>query len=950
METNSYNSDILKLSDIVDKGIYFNIPIYQRLYVWKEMQINTLLEDLYTAFTNGEGKEYYFLGGVMTVRNKDRYDLVDGQQRFTTLWMICMVISKLLKDKAPQRVIVFCNKDGKSRIIFSIRDSINHLFKDLQNDSFNEGNLSERVQEEYEHLQTVPDVKNIISAFNIIESFFSNDDFFSPKSNGFAEREEEIEAFANFILNKVEVIRTLIPEDADLNKIFELINGRGQQLSQTDILKAHILENLRKDGADQNEIQRYSEVWDACSDMSDYIEANIKREDSSKTWEELLKNKNNEIPTGIEAFGDDFLRRFISSPHNKITEEEQPTDLLSTINGTSDAVAGEDNNKIDGAKNVRSIVSFPMILLYTLRIFLLQNGENDIEVFNEKYLLKIFSPYNKWMANVNGRTEKFLNLLWKVRVAFDWNVVKFVKLDNNSDYILVIQKLRIDKNNSISVSRTPNDSITPMTQLQSMLYFSQPRIYEHWICPFIYKSFTENDDTDLLKFLQQLDNYLLCSGLSEDMIVRTNRVMKEETVLVNATPKIMEQDFSEKIADEKGCQFAHYLFYKMEYMLWYMKNDEETKRWSKYRITSKNSVEHISPQNPKWNKEHIKEYNRFGNLVLISREANSGYSNKSFDEKKAKYLDKFNNGYIDSLKSDVVYSRYDKWGDTECLEHLEEMKVVADKYFSTTYKQYTSTQDKDNLFRKWIDRNYSHNKVRLLQAIFAQDPEPIQPYGNMGYLPGKDDLYNMPESMFTYEHDRDLEIKPVDEFKHPIDYCFMQYPDAIKYCTCGQYRIYGDKVLLLDGTKVGFYNYQELLMLIVSEIATKYGLEVTKYTENYADYRYFNFYLHDNNLYLNSKDENSEEVYICIWYNYEQRNMCYYLDYSNVSHPNKFSSMLKEFGWSKVSGKHLYKPEQQYLCSFSNNHNYEKMAKKTVTKVKQLINSLLAIDFSNDNN
>lgn len=948
METNNYNSDILRLNDIIDKGIYFNIPIYQRLYVWKEMQINTLLEDLYTAFINGEGKDNYFLGGVMTVKNGERYDLVDGQQRFTTLWIICMVVCKLLKNEAPQRVIDFCSKNGKSRLEFSIRSSINNLFKDLQSDSFNE-ELSNKAREEYEHLDEIPDVKNIISAFNIIESFFSNDDFFSSDNKESAERKDKIKSFACFLLGKVEVIRTLIPEDADLNKIFELINGRGRQLSQTDILKSHVLDNLRKDGADQNRLQRYSEVWDACSDMSGYIEANIKREDTSKTWEELLKNENGDIPSGIDAFGDDFLKRFTSSPHNKIKGKEQPTDLLSIINGSCDRDTTEDNNDLEEGSNVRSIVSFPMILLYTLRIFLMQNGEKDILVFNEKYLLKIFSHYNKWMASEKGRAEKFLKLLWKVRVAFDWNVVKFVKLDNNSDDILVVQKVRIDKSNSVSVSRIPSDSITSMSQLQSMLYFSQPRIYEHWICPFLYKSFTEEDETDLLKFLQQLDNYLLCSGLSEDMIVRTHNVMKDESVLVKATPRKMKEDFCEKVADEKGCQFAHYLFYKMEYMLWYMKSAEEAKRWSKYRITSKNSVEHISPQNPKWNKEHIKEYNRFGNLVLISREANSGYSNKSFGEKKEKYLDKYRNGYIDSLKSDVVYSNYDKWGDSECISHLEDMKHIADKYFESTYKQYTSTQDTDNLFRKWLDRNYLHNRVRLLQAIFARDPQPIQPYGNMGYLPSKEDLYGMTESKETYDIDRNLEIKPVNKFRYPINYCFMQYPEAIQYCTGRQYRIYGDKILLLEGTKVGFYNYQELLMLIIDKIATDYGLEVSKYTEDYTDHRDFKLYLHNSTLYLHRKYEDSELVYIRICYNYEQMNMCYYLDYANVSHPNKFSSKLKENGWGKLSGKHLYKLKQQYLCSFDNNSNFERMAKNTVVKIKQLIKSLLIIDFGNVN-
>lgn len=45
MENKQYNSNNITLKDIVQKGIQFNIPIYQRLYVWKELQVNKLLED-----------------------------------------------------------------------------------------------------------------------------------------------------------------------------------------------------------------------------------------------------------------------------------------------------------------------------------------------------------------------------------------------------------------------------------------------------------------------------------------------------------------------------------------------------------------------------------------------------------------------------------------------------------------------------------------------------------------------------------------------------------------------------------------------------------------------------------------------------------------------------------------------------------------------------------------
>ena len=77
---------------------HFNIPIYQRLYVWGEDQVLTLLNDLVNAYERDE--DIFFLGGTLLVdklggRGQQsggrgrHFDLIDGQQRFTTLWLLC---------------------------------------------------------------------------------------------------------------------------------------------------------------------------------------------------------------------------------------------------------------------------------------------------------------------------------------------------------------------------------------------------------------------------------------------------------------------------------------------------------------------------------------------------------------------------------------------------------------------------------------------------------------------------------------------------------------------------------------------------------------------------------------------------------------------------------------------------------------------------------------------
>lgn len=98
-ETNkNIGSGLLSLEFVVENEIHFNIPIYQRLYVWKYDQIRTLLEDIRNAFLK-DTEEFYFLGSIMlSSSGSGKIDLVDGQQRFTTLWLICDALSNVDSD------------------------------------------------------------------------------------------------------------------------------------------------------------------------------------------------------------------------------------------------------------------------------------------------------------------------------------------------------------------------------------------------------------------------------------------------------------------------------------------------------------------------------------------------------------------------------------------------------------------------------------------------------------------------------------------------------------------------------------------------------------------------------------------------------------------------------------------------------------------------------------
>jgi hypothetical protein len=98
-------------------------------------------------------------------------------------------------------------------------------------------------------------------------------------------------------------------------------------------------------------------------------------------------------------------------------------------------------------------------------------------------------------------------------------------------------------------------------------------------------------------------------------------------------------------------------------------------------MTAKNSVEHISPQNPAFKQDIVSNnlLNTFGNLALVSRSINSEFSNKPFREKRERFLYS-NKERVDSLKLDLIYKN-SIWNDTLCKNHKEEMKHNFITYF-----------------------------------------------------------------------------------------------------------------------------------------------------------------------------------------------------------------------------------------------------------------------------
>ena len=190
----------LTVSDLFDNGNKCNyiIPIYQRNYAWGDDEISSLLQDIKNACEkNKEQDKNYYIGSLVVYRRENGdFEVIDGQQRLTTLTLIMHYLGKL----------------SFRNVFFEHRDESEQALSNLN---------SEKLP------------SNFSQALEIINKGIH--EWGGNKTN-----------FAKFLLEKVEIIRTEVPEGTDLNHYFEIMNTRGEQLEKHEILKARLMKKLPK--------------------------------------------------------------------------------------------------------------------------------------------------------------------------------------------------------------------------------------------------------------------------------------------------------------------------------------------------------------------------------------------------------------------------------------------------------------------------------------------------------------------------------------------------------------------------------------------------------------------------------------------------------------------------------------------------------------------------------
>ncbi|MCS0430385.1 DUF262 domain-containing protein [Vibrio diabolicus] len=655
----SVQTELLTLEKIYTDNYQFSIPSYQRPYVWSDDDVLLLFRDIKEACRLKESN--YFIGTILSSRIEQDgeriYELIDGQQRTTTLMLMTIAFkyAGIKSDLAGLAVYTSNNGEDKPRLQFSIREQVQQLL----------GGLAGLKNYQVPSKETIADnayLKQMGVALDVLTkevAKLKSDDVVSA------------EAMGDYLYRQVQWVNNIVPKQMDLNRLFATMNTAGIQLEQADILKAKLFKHIHTNKA------QYDAMWVACEHLENYFERNVRKVFPNADWYHIE-------PEHLASFD---AERFAAKDE---TSEELSGLSIAELASQVKASSIPDNTKQEKFETYdldvetvycRPIIKFPLLLIHAYRVYLALNEHNDIEPrLHSDRLLEIFAPL------INGdehSVKQFIETLWQVRYQFDRWVVKWVERDDATDAQLgLTYQSRSKSNDTYYINRTQKE-LTDIVLLQSVRNFTGERSAQYWLTPFLSGLIRSSikQDSEALELLENIDNKM---SLSVDTQKEASFALAE-----GIEPNCQSwQSQSTYFAKSLGTSFEHYWFQKLEYLIWkQMKasesslSSEELNKFKKYRITSKNSVEHVHPQNDEYKSELAYEtLNSFGNLVLLSPGENSSYSNQDVDKKR---IDFDRKSHFDALKLREIFGVKGQglWGKQQIDNHLEDMMAVFAQHY-----------------------------------------------------------------------------------------------------------------------------------------------------------------------------------------------------------------------------------------------------------------------------
>ena len=313
MATTNFQTENNTFNKLMGNGLTYRVPRFQRDYSWTEEEWEDLWLDI-VGTLQPDGEPVHYMGYLVLQSGDNRnFDVIDGQQRLTTLSLLVLAVLKNLErlihagNHAPENLQrqtqirqTYIGYLDPVTLVPRSKISLNR-----NNDAYFQNYLVP--------LAMLP-LRGFPASVHLLRKAF---EWFDKRVETYAKNQSEDAgvALARFITQASDnLLFTVITVTDELNayKVFETLNSRGVKLSTTDLLKNYLFSLLHRDGKYEHEMQSFENRWESIvsrlgnDNFSDFLRSHWNSRYSFVRQSELFKKIRSQIKTPAQVF--EFVR------------------------------------------------------------------------------------------------------------------------------------------------------------------------------------------------------------------------------------------------------------------------------------------------------------------------------------------------------------------------------------------------------------------------------------------------------------------------------------------------------------------------------------------------------------------------------------------------------------------------------------------------------------------
>ena len=435
------------------------IPDYQRPYAWNREKCETLWLDIVDAYEN-DPDEDYFLGTIVCCKNEENIEIIDGQQRITSLLLLLRAFYEKIK-----------NEDNEK--IRGLKNSIEGCIwkKDKMTDEIIGFNLESKVATVQEK-SILEEIIQTGKSEDKKNKYSQNYNFFLEQSDNYAKSyplSDKWKKLCIFVMDHCIILPIQCDKEETAFTIFQTLNDRGMPLTNADIFKAKIYQNLKEEDRD-----KFIEKWDILNEICK--NAGISLDDIFRYYTHILRAKEHIKKKEIA------LRKFYTKDNNsKLKDVNLIKDLIELaklweyINITKIIT----NENKDGEEVTYTLVKETHKWLHCLKTYPNEYWKFAISVFF--YYRKEAEDFDKLLGEFAKELIKFLFLKFiaKPTVSAIKNDIynACINIKNNKS-IFGEKRIKLEEDFENKLKNPPKRLVTSLLLLHAYLHEDQKDLIE----------------------------------------------------------------------------------------------------------------------------------------------------------------------------------------------------------------------------------------------------------------------------------------------------------------------------------------------------------------------------------------------------------------------------------------------------------------------------------------